>query len=412
MPAQPATGRRERRNRPADARTRPARGPGGRAGALWRSLLGPRHGDRRAAPRRLADAVADPAQLPAAGRAGRRLLRDRLRRRRGPPAALGLSRSSRPPRRRLRRNATWAAAALAAAVVVAFSWRAAEWQNSIRERVDMPPVHTGHPLEVMAIAAVVALVLILRRPAVPLGGAPSSRRWLARHVPERISQVVGLVVAVLLFWGIVDGVLLRAFFNAADELFATRDALLEPEHPAPTDPLGTGSAASLVDWEALGRAGREFVASGPTAEAIAAFTGRPAVRPLRVYVGLNSADDRRGPRRARARRDDPRRRLRPRGARRHGADRHRLDGPGGDGHARVSARRRHRDRRRCSIPICTSWISLLVEPGFGTETGRALFHAVYRHWTALPRDARPRLYLHGLSASAPTARSSRRGCTR
>ena len=68
--------------------------------------------------------------------------------------------------------------------------------------------------------------------------------------------------------------LLRAFFNAADDLFATRDALLEPEYPAPTDPLGTGSAASLVDWEALGRAGREFVASGPTAEAIAAFTGR------------------------------------------------------------------------------------------------------------------------------------------
>ena len=236
-----------------------------------------------------------------------------------------------------------------ALVVVAFSWRAAEWQNSIRERVDMPPVHSGHPLEVMAIAAVVALVLILLG-RLFLWVAGVVRRRLARHVPERISKFVGLVVAVALFWGIVDGVLLRGFFNAADDLFATRDALLEPEYPAPTDPLGTGSAGSLVDWEALGRAGREFVASGPTAEAIAAFTGRAGDA---AAAGLRRAElgrDRRGARRAGARRDDPRRRLRPLGARRHRPDRHRLDGPGGDGHARVSARRRHRDRRRCSIP--------------------------------------------------------------
>ena len=48
----------------------------------------------------------------------------------------------------------------------------------------------------------------------------------------------------------------------------------------------------------------------------------------------------------------------------------------------------------------TSWISLLVEPGYSTEAGRALFRAVYEHWTELPRDARPRLYLHGLSLGA------------
>ena len=45
----------------------------------------------------------------------------------------------------------------------------------------------------------------------------------------------------------------------------------------------------------------------------------------------------------------------------------------------------------------TSWISLLVEPGYGSAAGRALFRTVYRHWTALPRDNRPKLYLQGLS---------------
>ena len=208
----------------------------------------------------------------------------------------------------------------------------------------MPPVHTGHPLEVMAIAAVVALVLILLG-RLFLWVARLVRRWLSRHVPERISKFVGLVVAIALFWGIVDGVLIRAFLNAADELFATRDALLEPEYPAPTDPLGTGSAASLVDWEALGRAGREFVASGPTRRADRRLHRPPGRAPAPRLRRPQLRRDRRGPREARPRRDDPRRRLRPRGARRRGADRHRLDGPRGDGHARVPARRRHRDRR-------------------------------------------------------------------
>ena len=43
------------------------------------------------------------------------------------------------PSERLRRRATWAAAALAAIVVVSFLWRAVGWQNSIRERMEMPP---------------------------------------------------------------------------------------------------------------------------------------------------------------------------------------------------------------------------------------------------------------------------------
>ena len=59
----------------------------------------------------------------------------------------------------------------------------------------------------------------------------------------------------------------------------------------------------------------------------------------------------------------------------------------------------------------TSFISILVEPGYGSDTGRALFRAVYGHWTALPHDARPRLYLYGLSLGAMT-RSSRSGSTR
>ena len=52
----------------------------------------------------------------------------------------------------------------------------------------------------------------------------------------------------------------------------------------------TGSAESLIDWAAMGKYGREFVTTGPDAEDISAFTGRPALDPIRVYVGRANGD--------------------------------------------------------------------------------------------------------------------------
>jgi uncharacterized membrane protein len=49
---------------------------------------------------------------------------------------------------------------------------------------------------------------------------------------------------------------------------------------------------------------------------------------------------------------------------------------------------------------------LLVQPGYGAESARALFKQVYDHWRSLPPDARPRLYLHGLSLGAMNSERS------
>jgi uncharacterized membrane protein len=54
----------------------------------------------------------------------------------------------------------------------------------------------------------------------------------------------------------------------------------------------------------------------------------------------------------------------------------------------------------------SSWLSLLVEPNYGVETGRALFEAVYGYWTTLPKASRPKLYLHGLSLGALNSQKS------
>src|SRR5262249_47971780 len=62
----------------------------------------------------------------------------------------------------------------------------------------------------------------------------------------------------------------------ADASFQEYDKLIEPETKPPTGPLKTGSSASRLHWEELGRTGRQFISSGPTREDISAFSGRGA----------------------------------------------------------------------------------------------------------------------------------------
>ena len=109
--------------------------------------------------------------------------------------------------------------------------------------------------------------------------------------------------------------------------------------------MGTGSAAFA---DPLGRDRPErprLYRRRPDPAEIAGFLGRPAKTPIRVYAGLNTAEDPGHAGRARARGADPGRRIRAGGAGGDGADRHRLDGPRSDQHAGIPARRRHRDRR-------------------------------------------------------------------
>ncbi|MFI5428519.1 alpha/beta-hydrolase family protein [Aeromicrobium sp. UC242_57] len=44
-----------------------------------------------------------------------------------------------------------------------------------------------------------------------------------------------------------------------------------------------------------------------------------------------------------------------------------------------------------------SWISYLVDQQNARNAGRALFDAVYQRWSALPQDARPKIYIFGES---------------
>ena len=289
-------------------------------------------------------------------------------------------------------------------VVVVALWRTTAWQNAIRSVMKMAPVETAHPLKVCAVALITFVVLLVLGRLFAL-----IARFLAartrRVIPRKVANVIGVLVAALLFWSITSNVLVRTAFNALDSSFRELDVLFEPERPQPTDAARTGSAASLVKWKELGRMGRRFIASGPTAAEIGAVTGRPAQEPVRVYVGLAARDTAQA--RARLALDELKRQ--------HGFERKVLIviTPTGTGWIDPAAMDtveylHHGDVASVAMQYSylNSPLSLLFQPEYGAEAARALFAEIYGYWTTLPKDKRPKLYLHGLSLGALNSEKS------
>ncbi len=270
------------------------------------------------------------------------------------------------------------AAAISTVIAVSFLWQASHWQNSIRRLMGMEESPGANPV-------LIALVAFHR-----------VSEWLRRFVPPRISHLVGIAAAILLFWTAIDGVLVASALRIADRSFQQLDALIEDDLPHPGRPEQTGSTASLVDWKDLGRQGRRFVAGGPTAEDLSEFFGAPAPAPIRVYVGLNSADS-----------PQQRARLALEELKRAGGFERSLlllVTPTGTGWVDPAGQDTVEYLHRGDIATVAvqysylnSPLSLLTQASHGAETARALFAAIYGYWRTLPRDARPRLFLSGLS---------------
>jgi uncharacterized membrane protein len=276
--------------------------------------------------------------------------------------------------------------------------RETDWQNAIRRAMDMPPVTASLPVLVAIVSAPIALFLIgLARLFKSLAMLISAR--LAKLFPRRIALLGGFCIAAALFWLIGSGLLLRTVLHGLDSSYRRIDALLPAELSPPEDSSKSGSGKSLVSWHSLGAKGRERVVAVPTKGDISSLTAGPAMEPLRVYVGLNSAET-----------ADQRAALALAELMRVGAfDRSVLviATPTGTGWVDPAGLAPLEILHRGDVASVSvqysylpSWLSLLVEPDYGADTARAVFHAVYDYWRSLPKERRPRLYLFGLSLGA------------
>lgn len=293
----------------------------------------------------------------------------------------------------------WATALLMSAGILVYSLsKAASWQNATRAAVDLPPLDTAAPFFIFAAGGLMFLGLWT---GFRLAGV--LRRFVARVLDRVVPQKVGVVLSIGLvgwfFWALIDGALIRSTLRAADASFEAADVLIEPDIAQPQDPSKTGSPASLVRWDEMGRWGRHFVASAPTIEEISDFQSGPVMEPLRVYVGRRSADT------AEARAELALEEL----IRVGGFERSVLVVmvPVGTGWMDPGAHDTldfmlAGDVATVSVQYSylTSMLALLAHPDYGVAQSRALFDKIYDYWTGLPKDERPRFYVHGLSQGA------------
>jgi uncharacterized membrane protein len=284
----------------------------------------------------------------------------------------------------------WLGPALAVVVVVV----GAQWQDDVRALVGQPR-QTSSALLVGVIACAVGLVLlalarVLRRLSRRVA------RLLGRWVPAPVASLAGVVVVTLLVYWLAAGVLFRVVVDVADSVYAGSNAETDEGVEPVTSPLRSGSPGSVVTWDSLGRQGRTFVAGGPSTTQIATVTGATAVEPIRVYAGLDSAND-----------ADERAALVVEELERTGAfDREVLVVAGATGTGWTEPQQMAAleylwggDTAIATIQysFLPSWISFLVDAERATDAGRELFDAVHARWSELPEDDRPQLVSYGLS---------------
>jgi uncharacterized membrane protein len=308
------------------------------------------------------------------------------------------------PDRRIQQWILWAAGGACFLVTLGFLWHASEWQDSVRLLLEMEPVDSARPIRVGLLAYLLFAGVVGISRLFHLTHRVIATR-LGQGVPRRIANVVSLILAVMVFWAIIDGVIYQQTLRFADRTFERLDAREEAETAMPSDPARTGSAESLIAWDELGRTGRNFVSAIPTAEGLSTFHGSEVTDPIRVYVGLNAAES-----------PEERAELALDELERVGAFQRSVLAiviPTGTGWvdpaAITSLEYLHRgDVATVAVQYSylPSWLTLLSEPQYGAETADALFEVIYGHWTRLPSDARPQLYLHGLSLGALNSQQS------
>ncbi|MGY1792458.1 alpha/beta hydrolase [Geodermatophilus sp. SYSU D00525] len=296
---------------------------------------------------------------------------------------------------RFRRRAWQVLAVAGTALVVVSLWLGARWQREVHLLMGLDPPRGYSSAGIVVVAVLLFVVLVALGRGVRWLGR-GLVRLLGRVLPRRLARPLGVVAVGTLLVVLVNGVLFQGLIEAANSAFSVQDDETGEGAVRPTGAERSGGPGSLLRWEELGRQGRIFVGTGPTPGDLAAFSGRPALPPVRVYAGLESAED------VEERADLAVRDL----VRAGGFDRAVLavvttTGTGWVDPAAGAALEHEFNGDTAMVSMqysyLPSWISFLVDQAKARDAGRALFDAVYGVWSRLPVGERPDLLVLGES---------------
>jgi len=290
----------------------------------------------------------------------------------------------------------WRVFAVSAAVLVVVAIVLGQWwQGRLRELMGA------------AAPSLLLLVLLPLVAVVVFTGLVALSRWLrgryrrvagrlGRWMGPRAARALGWVAVVVVTWLVASGLLLNGLAALADRSFSVRNSATAEGVEPPASGLRSGGPGSLVSWESLGRQGRSITGTGPSAAAIAAWSGTEATEPVRAYAGIVSAED-----------VEERAELAVADLERAGGfDRGDLlvattTGSGWLDPGAIDAFEYLTGGDAAVVAMqysyLPSWLSYLVDHKKAREAGRELFDAVYDRWTKLAPAERPRLFVFGLS---------------
>lgn len=302
-----------------------------------------------------------------------------------------------PPAKRVLtalKTATVVGAVLACLLVVV---PAAAWQRQVSALMGIEgPATLGYYRTVLLALVVGALLIGVARillDAVKVLARVLIRRW---RLNDEVALFIGTAVMAVLVITLINGVLLRGFLAGANRVFQPQDLTTRDGIEQPVAPQRSGSPESFAAWDTLGFQGRNFVASGPDAAELERVNGRPALEPVRVYAGLQTAET-----------AEERMAVLLSELERTGAfDRELLvvvptTGTGwvNPVAARALEMMYNGDTAMVALQYSylPSWISFLGDQQTSMDSGRMLIDAVHERWVDMPPEDRPKLVLYGES---------------
>lgn len=308
-----------------------------------------------------------------------------------------LSRRGRGPSPRQRRGA-WIALGgcwLVTLCLGAVLWLG--WQQGQVDLMGMPAVHALDTVWMAVSGALAAALLVLIGRLIGRAVAALHGR-VQRRVPAQVPAAAATVGLVTLATVLVGGLALAGLNAGANSLFGAHNEQTEAGITQPSSATVSGSPASLVSWDSLGRTGRDFVAEATSPADLAHFHGADArlTEPVRVYAGVRSADT------LQERADLAVRELERTG----GLDRAVLVVwvPTGSGWMIPEAAEALEQLYAGDTAIVgmqysylPSLLSVFLDPGLAARAGSVLINTVAAHWSGLPAASRPKLLLFAKS---------------
>ncbi|KUI43499.1 hypothetical protein AU197_22390 [Mycobacterium sp. IS-1590] len=302
-----------------------------------------------------------------------------------------------PPGKRVLWAAKSVTVVLALGASVLMVIPAAAWQRQVSAVMGIEGPATFEYLRTLVLASLVgALCVATARVLLDIIKTMARffiRRW---HLHDEVALFIGTAIVVVIAIMLINGVLVRGFLAGANRVFQPQNTTTRAGVIQPLEPEKSGSPESFASWDTLGYQGRNFVATGPDAEELTELNGTPAKEPIRVYVGLQTADT-----------DEQRMAVLLSELERTGAFERELlviVPTTGTGWINPVAARSLEMMYNGDTALVgsqysflPSWISFLGDQQKSMESGRMMIDAIHQRWEQLPEDRRPKLVLYGES---------------